>query len=223
MDTPERGGPAIGWEVLQANPALLQPGDVVHMRWPGFPWNLVRLLTRNKGEGPTWPNHTAIIGSNEPVALLIEAMVRAVIRQPNRYQHPPWWTLWRGPFRLVVHRRLGGMSPEVREAIAAKALDYQGRSFGVGKLLLHALDFICGGAYFFRRFARMDDYPICSWIVAYAYYRIIGLKFDVEPNAASPDDIMDYCVRHKWRLIWVDSPATRGEFYRFYPKARLAP
>ncbi|MBU0611320.1 MAG: hypothetical protein KKI08_25805 [Armatimonadetes bacterium] len=227
METPEQSGPAIGWGVLQSNLAVLQPGDIVHMRWEGFPWNLVRACTRSKGEPRTWANHSAIIVGNDPVPLLVEALQRAHVRQPRAYEpteKEKRRKRKRPRYGLVIHRHPDGLAPETARQIAIKALDYQGRIFGVGKVLLHLLDYYLGGAYLFRWLARKDDYPICSWIVAYAYYRLIGLRFrGVPPNAASPDDIMDHCVDDRWKLVWVDSPETLAGFYEFYPDARPRP
>jgi hypothetical protein len=48
----------------------------------------------------------------------------------------------------------------------------------------------------------MDKYPICSWLVAYAY-DAIGWDFGVPPWVAQPDCIWDYCMAHpeRWRVV----------------------
>ena len=51
------------------------------------------------------------------------------------------------------------------------------------------------GVYFFRRLILAKDYPICSWVVAWAYQKA-GRDFGVPAAAADPDDIWDYVTRH---------------------------
>tara|TARA_Y100000034_G_scaffold92071_1_gene111171 strand:- start:93 stop:539 length:447 start_codon:yes stop_codon:yes gene_type:complete len=48
--------------------------------------------------------------------------------------------------------------------------------------------------YVCRRLFFMDKYPICSWVVAYAFEEIKKNYFNVPPWAAQPDDIHDFCI-----------------------------
>ena len=57
------------------------------------------------------------------------------------------------------------------------------------------MDWGLKGAYVFRRLTHDDNYPICSWVVAYAY-DAAGRRFGVDPGAADPDDIWDYVTSH---------------------------
>jgi hypothetical protein len=79
--------------------------------------------------------------------------------------------------------------------VVVKAESYVGRKYGYLKLLAHWGDWLLQGAYVFRRLTTKDDYPICSWVVAYAF-AAAGKHFDVEPGAATPDDIWDFVTAH---------------------------
>jgi len=52
------------------------------------------------------------------------------------------------------------------------------------------------GAYVIRRLGDINDYPICSWLVAQAFAKA-GETFGVPPGAADPDDIWDYVTAHR--------------------------
>ena len=49
--------------------------------------------------------------------------------------------------------------------------------------------------YVFRRMANMDNYPICSWLVAHSRAKV-NKTFGVEPEAATPQDIRDFVREH---------------------------
>ena len=62
--------------------------------------------------------------------------------------------------------------------------------YGYGKMFLYLLDWVLLGKYVFRRLGRMDNYPICSWLVAHRYQKA-GKRFGRPAGAATPDDIWD--------------------------------
>ena len=71
-----------------------------------------------------------------------------------------------------------------------------GKKYGTLKLCAHLLDWMCLGAYFFRRLVPGGEYPICSWLVADAY-SAAGKHFDCDPGAATPDDIWDFVAERQ--------------------------
>ena len=83
------------------------------------------------------------------------------------------------------------LTDDEKAKIVAKAESYVGRKYGWPKIVTHLMDWCLNGAYVFRRLTNKDDYPICSWVVAYAYLAA-GKDFDVEAGAANPDDIWDF-------------------------------
>jgi len=58
--------------------------------------------------------------------------------------------------------------------------------------------------FFFRRLNHSDRYPICSWITAYAYDRVLHYRFGVPPECADPDQMYDWVKAHprEWTLIF---------------------
>ena len=90
---------------------------------------------------------------------------------------------------------------EIRTIVNA-ANGYVGRRYGVLKLVTHLGDWFLQGAYVFRRLTSDDRYPICSWLVACSFAKA-GKNFGVEPGAASPDDIWDFCTREKDKYVEV--------------------
>jgi hypothetical protein len=98
-----------------------------------------------------------------------------------------------------------------------KAEYYEGKQYAFWEITFHALDRIMNNSYFFRRLIKHDDYPICSWLVAYVYDRILSYHFnDLSPNAAQPDDILDDCVDCDWEFIWADSGRSVADFCETY-------
>ncbi|MDP3064975.1 MAG: hypothetical protein Q8O40_17490 [Chloroflexota bacterium] len=101
--------------------------------------------------------------------------------------------------------RRNALTDGERKAIVTKALSYAGRRYGWLKLIAHAVDYLLfRSRYVARRFLFMDNYPICSWVVAYSY-QAAGLSFGVPANQADPDDIWDWVEGHpeEWHLMEV--------------------
>ncbi len=46
----------------------------------------------------------------------------------------------------------------------------------------------------------MDDYPICSWLVAHAF-ACAGKDFGCEAGAATPDDIWDFVTTNADKYV----------------------
>jgi len=88
------------------------------------------------------------------------------------------------------------------------ALEYLGRSYGPLKLGLHALDGLIHKAigkdvFLFRRMALMKPYPICSWVVTWAYFNGANYQFSVHPNHADPDHIHDHVTQSgHWEMVY---------------------
>jgi hypothetical protein len=158
----------------------------------GKPWfsKLIRWGTQHTGEEKTEVNHA---GGGENEENFIEALLRVV--------RTKWADLIKQPSDTYQVWRCTKLTDEQREAIAAKMRDYLGRKYGWMKIVFQGIDGILGKIFFAdiylaRRLACMDRYPICSWVVAFAYHRVVGLLFGVPPNEATPDDILDYIKAH---------------------------
>lgn len=172
------------------------PGDIILTRGNSLLARAIRICSRSWGEARTEVNHSGVVvTSGQPInsprgATVIEAMRKVLWRPLAEHTSP-----------IIIFRPMD-LTPEQLEAIAERALSYNGRTYGYGKIVLHFLDWCLGGAYLFRRLGRMARYPICSWVVADAYFSV-GESFGVSPGQAQPDDIYDYCMEHweKYRVV----------------------
>jgi hypothetical protein len=199
----------IGWELLKLEPHIIEVGDIVHTQGRSLFSRIIRWVTRSSTEKLSWSSHSALVldvGSS--IEVIDTAGVRVILRPIQSYE-----TL---KSKVLVSRVPGGLSTRQKEMLVAKAVEYEGRLYGVFKLFTHALDRFFDNRYVFRRLATMDQYPICSWIVAYSYKRVLGLMFGSPPNAAQPDDILDYCMASRWTCVWVDTSRTLEECRRIY-------
>ena len=174
----------------------LEPGDIVLTRGSAFFSRLIRKLTRSEGEAPTIVNHSGIMVTSEDV---VESLSRTLNRK--------FWDVYPEKNKVYVVRKLA-LSEEHREIVIKKALSYVGAKYGWLKILAHGLDrLVFRNRYVVRRLAFMDNYPICSWVVAYAYFEV-GLSFGVHPNEASPDDIWDWVIEkhpEEWTVVYKGS------------------
>ena len=205
----EAPAPRVRWRVLLDFPNTLEAGDIVHIQNSSILARMVRWFTRAMGEEKTWASHTAMVIEVASTVLIIEALSpRVKIRPLAVYTRPG--------ARVVISRRPGGLTQREKATVQAKAREYYSRRYGYLKVAAHALDRFINNRYFFRRLARADDYPICSWLVAFVYDRSLGIQFGMPPNAAQPDDIMDYCVRNHWPRVWADSLLTVDQYRTLY-------
>ncbi len=188
---------------LKDDLTILLPGDILFTRAPTWLSKAIRFCTRTIGESKSVASHVGIITEGGFLwhAILVEAQAHT-----NRH------TLGEGygskPDELCIFRPLN-LTQEDLNAIAQKAETYVGRDYGYLKLGLHLLDWCIGGKYFFRRLGRLDNYPICSYVVSSAY-KVRGKSFGIANFGASPDDMWDFCITHpdKYQFIW-----QRGTMY----------
>lgn len=205
----EMPAPQVGWEVLVQQPHIIEVGDIVHVQGGSIYSRAIRWFTRSSSEEPSWASHTALVLEVADRVTVIDTVgIRVSMRPLSAYRF--------SRSKVMVSRVPGGLSAQQKERLAEKARDYEGRLYGVFKLLSHALDRLLDNRYFFRRLARADDYPICSWMVAYVYHRSLNLLFGCPPNAAQPDDILDYCVASRWTRVWANSAPTLAECESMY-------
>lgn len=169
------------------------PGDLLFCHGSSMMAKAIRWASRSKNEEKTWTNHVAGIGQRNTI---IEAGWVVV-----EYQPAPEF------FETCQVWRNTTLTPEQRIAVAKAARAYLGRRYGGAKILLHLGDAILskvfgGNPYMFRRLAKMDQYPICSWVWAFAYFNALHISFGVSPYMITPDDMLDFCQESPdWSLI----------------------
>jgi len=169
-----------------ANAPTLEPGDFFLTRGAGLLSRLIRLFTRSIGESRTMINHVGVIveGGSPSTAVGVEALSQVV-------RHKLWSRYGPRTRQQVAIYRPVNLTPDQTALVVSTAEGYVGRKYGYLKIVAHLLDWLFLGVYFFRRLVRMDDYPICSWLVAHAFLKA-GKTFGVPAGAASPDDIWDF-------------------------------
>ncbi len=176
---------------------LFEPCDVFLTCSRSLLGRAIRFATRGIGESRSMVNHVGIIvetGSpDEAVGLEALSTVK---------RHRLWNQYGPGSSSDVAVYRPLNLTVEEKTIIIAAAEEYVGRTYGYLKIAAHLLDWLFFGVYFFRRLARMDDYPICSWLVAHSF-EAAGKNFGLPPGKASPDDIWDFVITNpeKYRVV----------------------
>ena len=165
----------------------LEPGDIFLTKSTNIISRLIRYFSRSVGEDHTQVNHVGVVveGGTQDTAVIVEANRKVERRSMAAYA--------RSTSTKVAVYRAERLTTAERDIIVAASNDYVGRSYGYFKIVAHWLDWFFGGVFFFRRIFRMDKYPICSWVVAFAYDKA-GYRFGIAPEGASPDDIWDWVI-----------------------------
>lgn len=184
---------------------ILSPGDVVFKRGQSpISW-AIRLCSTSPGEGKTLVNHVAIvsIGGTLGEAKVVEAV--SIAREISLVD-----AIGNGAFAIYRPR---GLSMQERMTIVMKARSYVGRHYGYGKVAAHLGDWILTrltgrSVYAFRRLAKMDRYPMCSWLLNHSF-ATVGISFGEAPD---PDDIWDDVKANLigWSLVRGLAPIRRS-------------
>lgn len=173
------------------------PGDIFLTRGDSFVSKGIRFFTRGRGESRTEVNHVGLVtgeGTAES-ALTVEAMTTVKQRTLGAYRDSD-------STQVAVYRPINLSEFELKRVVR-KAESYVGKSYGYGKIFAHWVDWCLGGVYFARRIFRMDDYPICSWVVAQAFAEV-GKDFGVAAGGADPDHIWDFVTANpdKYEVVY---------------------
>ena len=174
---------------------MFKCGDVVCELGQSFFGRAIRWFTRGWYEPRTWASHAARMIDATHIA---EALRRFTVG------------VFDGNRKVKVWRLKAGFSADTQRCMVDKARHYEGKDYGWWKNAAHAADGLLQKVtpfkrvYLFRRLIGMSDYPICSWEVAWTFDECAGYRFGVPPNAATPDDIADWCEGHpdEWELIY---------------------
>lgn len=165
----------------------LLPGDVVLTRGSGWFSRLIRLGTRLPGESRTQVNHVGIVvtAGDTDTAEIVESLDKTR-RHPLAHQYKG------GSSEIAIYRKRTTIMSAKRWQLGVEANKYVGREYGWWKIAAHTLDYMLMlGRPVFRRLTVSGSYPICSWVVARVYEKVLGYSFGVDSKYASPDDIWD--------------------------------
>ena len=163
----------------------MNPGDILAVRGKGLFSRMI--LRATSGE----ISHVGLVISADP-ALILEALIRVQTR--------PLKDAMRDAKDVYLLQPINFSAIECRE-IVKEACRWSARSYGYGKILLHALDALFGTEWFSRHLA-ISNHPICSWLIAEAY-RHEGYDFGEPSGSVTPGDIFAFAQAHpdKYRII----------------------
>lgn len=192
-----------------------QAGDVFFTKSSTILGRLIRWGEKDKGEvEATWANHAGVVvedgyigggpGLRGPAAIVIEAL----------------WKTRKGPLVLNgtevrVFRPVPAWTAEELEHFIAAAEPYVGDKYGWHKLLVQLADkLIFGGKKRLTTLLHIQNRPICSFLAALVVHAaqskervaarvMAGYKngeafyaFGIPPQAADPDEMLDWCETH---------------------------
>ncbi len=184
------------------NATYVHAGDTFFTHSPSLLGELIRWGERDKGEAPSWTNHAGVItgsgwlaaSKNHAPAEVIEAL----------------WHVRKGPLKLNgTEVRIFRPQPEynVHELgeFITHAESFVGDKYGwwklIGFLIKKATGINIPEAYF------IDSRPICSYLAAKVNEAarprgpmqtvlVDWPGFGMDPQAADPDSMLDFCLAH---------------------------
>ena len=178
----------------------IEPGDIFLTKSSTWLGKAIRFFSRSVGESRTQVNHTGIFVSSGEIN---EVEIIEALQKTRRIKFKDAY--FNSPIEVCIYR-FNGLGTYDKEVLVSCASKYVGDTYGYLKIIAHFLDWCLGGAYIVRRLFFLNNYPICSWLVAQCY-AMIGITFGVRPGAAEPDDIWDYIQANRAMFTEV-SPLT---------------
>lgn len=193
----------VNGQMLDIPLKVMLPGDVILFRGKSGFSRLIRRMETAPGEKTTIFNHVGVaVDALQLVEALDKVRLNKIISRAVS-----------GDDEIAIFRNTALSFPQ-RQELKGIALDYVGRGYGWVKIGLHAADYwlskIIGcDTVFFRKLANLKKYPICSWVVGFAYAKI-GIRFGRDADVVQPDDIGDYVQNHDdWALVWCSTTLRR--------------
>lgn len=168
----------------------LERGDIFLSKSASIPSELIRICTTKIGEKLSEVSHVGMIVTDDYLFLAKE------IEAAGSYVRENYLWSYNNKKKKIGIYRAKNITDEEKDILVNYVKSKLGAPYGYLKLVPHFMDWCLNDMYIFRRFARLEQFPICSWLVAFAYSSI-GKHFGVKPNAASPDDIWDFVTRRK--------------------------
>ena len=203
-----------GREIQQEDlSAYLLPGDVGFSRGTAWYSRAIRSLTRSRNEPATYTNHT--FGAVCNGVRIGEALATVKIHSVSEWPMPGEWEIWR-------HLSL---SWDQRVGIAGYVEKREGRVYGGLKIVAHLGDALltkivgATDVRAFRRLCRMEQYPICSWLLGFGYEENGSRLSAVEARYAAPDDQHDWCKRMPF-FVLVAKRYASGKIFVFNAQPR---
>jgi len=191
-------------------------GDVFFTRSNSMLGRLIRWAETDPDEEGTngaWANHTGVVvqdgwivppSDDAPHQVALAVVVEALWKT-KKWE---WWKAHRA--QVMDGQRIkvfGPREPRTKwEKVCFQnaAAEYVGDTYGWWKLGAHLLDRVLfKGKKTLSKLLRIDNRPICSYLAAKCQ-AAQGMTFGMEPQAADPDEMLDFCESPKGRILWIE-------------------
>ena len=174
-----------------------QPGDILAVRGKGFFARGILAATGNT------VSHVGMVTGVEPFVMIIEALLRVTTR--------PIEESVADAERAYLLQDIS-LSAGQREAIVRRALKFSAADYGWGDILLQLANAIFRTTWFTDHltFGLLNQFPICSYLVAESY-KTIGLTFGKkEEESITPADIFDFALKNP--SIYIVTTLKKSDF-----------
>lgn len=181
----------------------------------------------------TWANHTGVVVESgwmiPPASMRGEVpawpRLAGTVEALGRVVNGKWWehhhaSVLAGKYEVRVFRPIPAFTAEELERLRQSAQSAIGQKYGWWKLFAHLADrALFKGRKVFSTLLFASGRPICSYFAARAFdyarpvgshvivqpglERVVGWMFGMTPQAADPDEMMDYCLQNpeEWKEV----------------------
>lgn len=174
-----------------------QPGDILAVRGKGFFARGILAATGNT------VSHVGMVTGTEPFVIIIEALLRVKTR--------PIEESIADAERAYLLQDIS-LSADQREAIVRRALKFSAADYGWGDIVLQLANAVFRTTWFTNHltFGLLDQFPICSYLVAESYMEA-GLTFGKEnEESITPADIFNFAQENP--SIYIVTTLKKSDF-----------
>lgn len=189
------------------DPIYAIPGDVFFTHSSSLLGTLIRWAEHDPNEpNGVWANHVGLVvspGWIVPHPSMVRHSEAVVIESLWKTERWSWWANHKHEAgnEIRVYRKRSLTSEQLRR-IEQRANTFVGATYGWWKLFAHLGDrLLFNGKKTVSNLLCVDKRPICSYTAAKSFADG-GVSFGMEPEAADPDEMMDWCERSdEWQLV----------------------
>lgn len=196
--------------VKRQGPLYAFQGDVFFTRSTSLLGRLIRWAETEPGEGRTWTNHTGVVVKDgwlvPPLIGSYPDELAVVVESLWHTERQEWWTAHRK--EVLQGQRIRAFGPreprtrDEREAFLRVAHSFVGDRYGWWKLIGFLVKRATKGKIDPTQAYFIDSRPICSYTAAKSE-AAQGMWFGMEPQAADPDEMLDYCESEEGQRFWL--------------------
>jgi hypothetical protein len=180
---------------------LVKAGDVFFTRGQSLLGRLIRWAQSDPGEtNGVWANHAGVVVARGELYERNAELRAVVVEALGRVKRHAWV---QGSNEVRVFRPVPPLSAYQLAQLLEAADAFVGDRYGWWKLLFHLVDRAAfKGQKVLSSLLRVDNRPICSYLAA-KVFAAAGQTFGMLPQAADPDEMLDYCLAHpeEWEEV----------------------